>query len=62
MKDLSRMFVMLVLVMAFMAITTYLGIVLSNWTMALLWAVIAVIIIMLVIHNFDRWFGQRTKP
>ncbi len=58
MKDFVKVFVMLVIVMAFMAGTAYLGFVLGQTGMAILSAVIAVVVIVLVIKNFDKWFGR----
>ncbi len=59
MKDFVRVLIMLVLVFAAMAGVVYLNYALNQTTLAVLAGVIAVVIIVLVYRNFQRWFGPR---
>ncbi len=59
MKDFVRMLFMLVLVFASMAGVVYLNYSLNQTTLAIVAGVIAVVIIVLVYRNFQRWFGPR---
>jgi zinc transporter ZupT len=59
MKDFVRMLIMLVLVFASMAGVVYLNYSLNQTTLAIVAGVIAVVIIVLVYRNFQRWFGPR---
>ncbi len=57
MKDFVRMLIMLVF--ASMAGVVYLNYSLNQTTLAIVAGVIAVVIIVLVYRNFQRWFGPR---
>ena len=59
MKDFVRVLIMLVLVFAAMAGVVYLNYSLNQTTLAVLAGIIAVVIIVLVYRNFQRWFGPR---
>ncbi len=59
MKDFAKVLIMLVLVFASMALVVYLNYALNATAMSILAAAIAVVIIVLVYRNFQRWFGPR---
>ena len=59
MKDFVRVLMMLVLVFAAMAGVVYLNYALNQTTLAVLAGIIAMVIIILVYRNFQRWFGPR---
>ncbi len=59
MRDFLKMALMLLLVFAFIGGAYYLSMVLHAPVMALLQVVLGVVIIVVVIKNFDRWFPGR---
>ncbi len=57
MKDFRRVFLLIVLVFGGLALFVYIGFVIGNLLLALLEIVVVTAIIVVVIINFDRWFG-----